>query len=294
MDPCDACWRRQGLRVVATTQLRGSGNHRGLGGRQGGGPGHRAGRRSASQSPGRHSRRNRMPDTARSPRPHQRRHQRRAIPAAEQARPASSTSRPPCGRAPPATNTLPTRHGRSRRAARPGRLVQRDSDHRRPVAAAGPASGMDDHGHRGAWWPGEGPDDAGIEPATPSSGEDPRPRWQSGWYLPGRRRPRPLRGAVNDPGAVSCCPSLSVRGRPKAMNHLPCITGTPPCDTASSQVALIRNRLSYVVIAATGRPVEPDIAAPPSSCPVVASRRLASETSASSARKNDTRNTQSE
>jgi hypothetical protein len=42
-------------------------------------------------------------------------------------------------------------------------------------------------------------------PLTPSSGEDPRPRWQTGWYLPGRRGPRPLRGAVNGPGAVSCC-----------------------------------------------------------------------------------------
>ena len=41
------------------------------------------------------------------------------------------------------------------------------------------------------------------------SGEDPRPRWQTAWYLPGRRGPRPLRGAVNGPGAVSCCPSSS-------------------------------------------------------------------------------------
>jgi hypothetical protein len=53
---------------------------------------------------------------------------------------------------------------------------------------------------------------AGIEPATPSSGEDPGPRWQTTWYLPGRRGPRLLRGAVNGPEALSCCPSSSVRG----------------------------------------------------------------------------------
>jgi hypothetical protein len=28
----------------------------------------------------------------------------------------------------------------------------------------------------------------------------------------GRRGPRPLRGAINGPGAMACCPSSSVRG----------------------------------------------------------------------------------
>jgi hypothetical protein len=53
---------------------------------------------------------------------------------------------------------------------------------------------------------------AGLEPAASSSGEDPRLRWQTAWYLPRSTRTRPLRGAVNGPGAVLCCPSSSVRG----------------------------------------------------------------------------------
>jgi hypothetical protein len=74
---------------------------------------------------------------------------------------------------------------------------------------------------------------ARIEP-TPSSGEDPRPRWQTAWYLPGRRGPRPLRGAGNGPGAVSCCPASSVRGGPR---HEPLTTDRRPSAVLTDVLA---------------------------------------------------------
>jgi hypothetical protein len=65
---------------------------------------------------------------------------------------------------------------------------------------------------------------ARIEP-TPSSGEDPRPRWQTAWYLPGRRGPRPLRGAVTAQGpsrAAHLHPSGVAQGHePLTMDRRP-------------------------------------------------------------------------
>ena len=45
-------------------------------------------------------------------------------------------------------------------------------------------------------------------------------------------------------------PIFIPQGWPQAMSHLPCIPGPPPCYPAFTQVAVIRKRHSYGVVAA--------------------------------------------
>jgi hypothetical protein len=62
---------------------------------------------------------------------------------------------------------------------------------------------------------------AGIEPATPSSGEDPPPRWQTAWYLPRSTRTSPPPRSSQRPRGRVVLPIFIRRGRPQAMSHLP-------------------------------------------------------------------------
>jgi hypothetical protein len=65
----------------------------------------------------------------------------------------------------------------------------------------------------------------------------------------GRRGPRPLRGAVNGPGAVSCC-HLHPSGWPKAMSQLSASGREPPCGGPFLQVTSDRRGPKLSVLTA--------------------------------------------
>jgi hypothetical protein len=59
----------------------------------------------------------------------------------------------------------------------------------------------------------------GIEPPTSSSGEDPRPRWQTAWYLPRSTRTSPPPWSSQRPRGRVVLPIFIRQGWPQAMSH---------------------------------------------------------------------------
>jgi hypothetical protein len=86
---------------------------------------------------------------------------------------------------------------------------------------------------------------AGIEPATPSSGEDPRPRWQTTWYLPRSTRTSPSPRSSQRPRGNSVLPIFIPQGWPQAMSHLPWNHQEPLCAPPFPQVTADRQGRSY-------------------------------------------------
>jgi hypothetical protein len=81
---------------------------------------------------------------------------------------------------------------------------------------------------------------AGLELAASSSGEDPRPRWQTTWYLPRSTRTSPPPRSSERPRGRVLLPIFIRHGWPTAMNHLSAIEGSPLCGAAFPQVAADR------------------------------------------------------
>jgi hypothetical protein len=86
---------------------------------------------------------------------------------------------------------------------------------------------------------------AGIEPATPSSGEDPRPRWQTAWYLPRSTRTPPSPRSSQRPRGRLVLPIFIPQGWPPAMSHLPWNHREPLCGPPYPQVTADRRGQSY-------------------------------------------------
>jgi hypothetical protein len=62
--------------------------------------------------------------------------------------------------------------------------------------------------------------EGGDEPPTSSSGEDPRPRWQTAWYLPRSTRTPPSPRSSQRPRGRLVLPIFIPQGWPPAMSHL--------------------------------------------------------------------------